>query len=322
MRELRRSAVMHLIKTAKCIAKGTSVEYLPITSYVYDKVFRYAYPEEELTVNVDGVRLTVPNKDTAIASGLVGGFYEPLQLAMFSALCHLSSAFIDVGANIGLYTCVAARSLPADGLVIAFEPIPENFFYLKANLTQNDQVPEVRIEQMALGEEDRFATIHLDGQMGKHSISKSNANGGDGQRLEVAMRCLDSYYQQAAISRADLLKIDVEGYDGHVLHGAKNVLDKFKPTIFVEFNPRALRNCGFDPKQLIETVCALYEEVYVIDEKRHTIRRSSRANLLALESRNVDAACYTNLVAATKREHISVIEHFVVNPKERSMPSQ
>ena len=322
MREFRRSAVMHLIKTAKWIAKGTSVEYLPITSYVYGKVFRYAYPDEELTVNIDGVRLAVPNKDTAMVSGLVGGFYEPLQLAIFNELCHLSSNFIDVGANIGLYACVAARSLPADGLVVAFEPIPENFSYLKANLAQNGQVPEVRIEQMALGEEDRFVTMYLDGQIGKHSISKSNTNGGDGQRLEVAMRCLDSYYQEAAISRADLIKIDVEGYDGYVLHGAKNILEEFKPTIFVEFNPRALRNCGFNPKQLIETTCSLHEEVFIIDEKRHIIHRSSPSDLLALESHSVDAASYTNLVAATKREHIAAIENFLVNPRKRWTLSQ
>lgn len=315
MPELRRSAVLRLIKAAKWVAKGTSVEYLPITAYVYGKVFRYAYPDEELTVDVDGVRLTVPNRDTAMVSGLVGGCYEPLQLAMFNALCPLSSTFIDVGANIGLYTCLAARSLPADGLAIAFEPIPENFSCLKANLRQNGQVPGVRLEQAALGEEDRSATIHLDGQIGKHSISKSNTNGGDGQRLDVTMRSLDSYCREAAIGRVDLIKIDVEGYDGYVLHGARNLLGRFKPSVFVEFNPRALRNCGFDPKQLIETLCTFHEEVFVIDEKHYTVRRSSRSDLLALESRNVDAASYTNLVAATKREHVSVIKHFVTDPR-------
>lgn len=313
---------MQMIKTAKWVIKGRSVEYLPITSYVYGKVFRYAYPDEELTVNLDGVRLTVPNKDTAMVSGLVGGCYEPLQLAVFKALCHLSSTVIDVGANVGLYACTAARNLPADGLVIAFEPIPDNFSYLEANLAQNTQVPEVRIEQMALGEDDRTATIHLDDQIGKHSISKSNTNGGDGQSLDVAMRSLDSYYKQASISQVDLIKIDVEGCDGYVLHGGKSILDQLKPTIFVEFNPRALRNCRFDPKQLIETICTLHEEVFIIDEKRHTIYRTSRAELLALESRNVDAACYTNLVAATKREHIAAIEEFTVNPRKGRLPSR
>jgi FkbM family methyltransferase len=302
---------MHLIKTAKRVGKGTSIEYHPITSYIYGRVLRYAYPEDELAVNVDGVRLTVPNKDTAMVSGLVGGFYEPLQLAIFKALCHLSSTVIDVGANIGLYTCVAARSLPADGLIVAFEPIPDNFSYLKMNLAQNGQIPDVRIEQTALGEQDGTVTIHLDDQIGKHSISKSNTNGGDGRNLQVSMRSLDSYCQQTAIGRADLIKIDVEGYDGFVLHGAKNMLDEFKPTVFVEFNPRALRNCGFDPKQLIETMCASHEEVFIVDEKRCTVHRSAQADLLALESRKVDAACYTNLIGASNREHISAIERFM-----------
>jgi FkbM family methyltransferase len=307
---------MYLIKMAKFACKGTSVQRLPITSYIYGRVFRYAYPEEELTVDVDGVRLTVPNRDITIVPGLVGGFYEPRQLAIFRALCDLSSTFIDVGANVGLYTCLAARSLPVDGLVIAFEPIPENVSYLKANLAQNGQEPEVRIEQAALGEADRIVTIHLDNQIGTHSISKSNTNGSDGRSLQVSMRSLDSYYLQNAISRADLIKIDAEGYDGYVLHGAKNMLTHFKPTIFVEFNPRALWNCGFNPKQLIETICTLHEEVFVIDDKYQAIHRSSQAELLALESRNIDGTWYSNLVAVTKREHIAAIEHFVANPRK------
>jgi hypothetical protein len=57
----------------------------------------------------------------------------------------------------------------------------------------------------------------------------------------------------------------------------------------------------------------LYDEVFIIDEKHRTIHRSSRADLLALESRSVAAACYTNLVAVGKTEHLAAIEHFMAN---------
>jgi FkbM family methyltransferase len=313
MREVRRSAVLRLIGTARRVCKGTPVQRLAITSYLYGRTFRYAYPEDELTVDVGGIRLTVPNKDITIVPGLVGGFYEPVQVAIFRALCSVSSSFVDVGANIGLYTCLAARDLPADGLIVSFEPIPENVSYLKANVVQNNHRPDVRIEQAAVGEADRTVTIHLDNQIGTHSISRSNTSGGAGKSLQVPMRSLDSYCRESALQGIDLIKIDVEGYDGHTLHGAQNMLERFKPTILVEFSPQALRNCGFAPNRLIETVCDLHEEVFIIDEKHQSIHRSSRAELLTLASRNAGRVWHSNLVAVTKREHLAAMSRLVAD---------
>jgi FkbM family methyltransferase len=132
---------------------------------------------------------------------------------------------VDVGANIGYYLLLLARAVGPDGKVSCFEPDPENLAELERNVRLNG-LANVRIHPAAVGAENK--TVELRG-----GINSTIAPGGE---LRVPLVSLDS-----AVTRpVDFLKIDVEGYEGYVLAGARQILIQDRPNLFLEIHPSQL----------------------------------------------------------------------------------
>lgn len=130
----------------------------------------------------------------------------------------------DIGANTGIYTVLACRSVGANGRVFSFEPATMNLFYLNENIRANHFVNCEIIPK---------AVSNLDGTvqfgLGKEScLGKILADG----LLRVPSTSLDSFVSSGR-PVPQLLKIDVEGGEYDVLSGALKVLLKAKPTIFL-----------------------------------------------------------------------------------------
>lgn len=138
--------------------------------------------------------------------------------------------FVDVGANIGLYTLPASRIVKATGRVIAIEPSPINRARLQENLTLNS-ISTVHVEPCALGEtpgelsfsdEDALAHVELAGSGPK-----------------VPVKTFDSITPQTEIA---LMKVDVEGFELSVFRGAIQTMQAgHLPVILFEMNHSHLR---------------------------------------------------------------------------------
>ncbi|MGV3660394.1 MAG: FkbM family methyltransferase [Prosthecobacter sp.] len=137
--------------------------------------------------------------------------------------------FVDVGANIGLYTLPAARIVKG-GRVVAVEPSPINRARLQENLALNG-ISTVQVEPCALGEipgelsfsdEDALAHVEL---------------AGNGPRVPV--KTFDSLAPQEEIT---LMKVDVEGFELSVFRGAIQTMQAGRlPVILFEMNHSYLR---------------------------------------------------------------------------------
>jgi hypothetical protein len=70
----------------------------------------------------------------------------------------------------------------------------------------------------------------------------------------VSIRCieLDQYVRQAALTRVDFIKCDVEGAELHVLRGAKRTLEKFQPTVLLENEDRLTQAFGYTPADVVQ----------------------------------------------------------------------
>lgn len=141
--------------------------------------------------------------------------------------------FYDVGANVGLYTCLA-RDRIEDGEVVAFEPNPHAFPRLQKNVGLNDQ--NVILKQLALSDEnDPDAELALTA-CSNPSGASALATGGEDQKehfdnrwggmntLSVEMRTGDSLIANGGLPQPTVLKIDVEGAEMNVLHGLQDTL--------------------------------------------------------------------------------------------------
>jgi FkbM family methyltransferase len=310
MQSWRGRASSGVIRVARRLIANTPIQRLPLTTAIYRRVFRLGYPSDEVSISFRGVNLTLPTGDVTIVPGLIGGYYEKIELDVFERLCATSRSVVDVGANIGLFSCLAASRLPAGGSVVSFEPIPANLRYLRQNLERNGFTEQVVVEATAVGEHEGSIEIFLvEGSIGTHSASSRNALD-SANSVTVPVVNLDAY-ARSMTGRIDVLKVDVEGYEGHVLRGARGVLTEQRPTLFIEYVPVHLTNCGFPPRELLDIVFDTYELVYLVDDVRGTIQRRAKADLLDRSHEHKNA----NLIAVDARahpEHAAAVESFSV----------
>lgn len=160
------------------------------------------------------------------------GRYEESTVALMSRLLGPGDSVVDVGANVGYLTLLAARLVGPTGSVIAFEPLPQARAWLERNVALN-RFAHVTVRGEAVA--DRSATVSLVVGPAHHTSTSSlmaPAHGGD--RIEVACTRLDDAVPEKA--RVTLIKVDVEGAEHLVLLGATRVLGACAPHVIVELN--------------------------------------------------------------------------------------
>ncbi len=125
---------------------------------------------------------------------------------------------VDVGAQYADYSILANKKYGAR--VVAFEPLSENYNKAMELITKNKA--DINLYQTALSDDTYIETIHYNGDM--LFVDK---NGIKSQQIKFIT--LDSLYLEP-----DILKIDVEGYEMHVLRGAIDTIREYHPRIIIE----------------------------------------------------------------------------------------
>ena len=134
------------------------------------------------------------------------------EMAFLLHFLRVNDQFIDVGANIGAYSILAASQIGCK--TIAFEPSEKNYSILQANLHLNNLQEFIEIHNFALGEKNETKTIGTKGAL----TYITNNQDLDLQKIEIQR--LDDFAEYAQI-----IKIDVEGFEEFVLKGAEQVLN-------------------------------------------------------------------------------------------------
>jgi len=123
--------------------------------------------------------------------------------------------FVDIGANIGEFTILASRVIGAKS--IAIEPLPEIIARLSDQLLINDVCDSVSILPLAVG--DTIGSVYLTNK--RDSMDRVTLNSESPEMLQVSASTLDLCL---AGEGPYFIKIDVEGYEWHVLNGARRIL--------------------------------------------------------------------------------------------------
>jgi FkbM family methyltransferase len=193
----------------------------------------------------------------------VDGRYEPNEMFAMSRLIGPGMCVVDVGANAGIFTLMAASLAGEGGSVHAFEPSPRDRERLLANVSIN-ALKNVHVHSQALGREAGKATLEVAGSdhpghntIGGFAYSADTRAGS----IEVDLMSLDDFAQ--GLTRLDLLKIDVEGSETSVLQGARETLRKFRPIIVAEAYDPSLRQLGTSASELLQLVRSYDYEIRV-----------------------------------------------------------
>jgi len=163
--------------------------------------------------------------------------YEPPALTpVIETFLRPGSAFVDVGANIGIYTAWASRLVGAEGRVLAFEPVPATRSDLESVIRAN-RLQNVTVVAKALGAEPgEIALWVTPGASGLTTALLPTAGSGTAsraQRVEVSVATLDDELARHNLVNPVLIKIDVEGLEMAVLKGAMGVLASARPPAVV-----------------------------------------------------------------------------------------
>ncbi|AWN48789.1 FkbM family methyltransferase [Methylobacterium terrae] len=209
----------------------------------------------KMNVNFAGRSFEIDSSDgmDAVAQQLAAGSYEaPLPFVMMATLVRVEGAFIDVGANTGIYSVMASVFAP-DRKVVAFEPLPSVLSILRKNLAINNLQDRVTIHEVALSDRNGVASLHLPDP--HHGLVETSAS-------------LESEFKQAhsiidvPVKRFDdmnisdfigVIKADIEGHEYAFLNGARETIMRDRPIIFAEVVGPArrgpmnalLRNIGY-----------------------------------------------------------------------------
>lgn len=176
------------------------------------------------------------------AAGAGGGasvyfdLVEPDQTRRVVEALRPRQVFYDVGANVGYYSLIASRVVGDEGRVVCFEPFLENVNHLYRHVHLNrlhnvDVLPVacssgVGMTGFILG--DNGALGHISGV----NDGGGSDNGFAGDACWVPTFSLDEFALRSGRWPA-IIKIDVEGAELLVLHGAERILERCKPTIFL-----------------------------------------------------------------------------------------
>lgn len=173
-----------------------------------------------------------------IALRWLSPWYEPDVRKVIKRIVRPGWTCADVGANVGIITELLAQLVGQHGLVVAFEPYPENILELSRNVARKKYQGRVRIENIAVsdGSSDNLWLFPGPGRgCTEWNIIGDDLDGNKTKpELMVRAASLDSLFPKN--SRLDFVKIDVEGGGAKVLAGMKRLLRTTRPIVLMEFH--------------------------------------------------------------------------------------
>lgn len=171
-------------------------------------------------------------KDIYLGRSLIKyGEFSEVEWQLFDQMLQPGAVVVEVGANMGAFTVPIAKKVGRGGMVYAFEPQMSVFQQLCANLALNDLV-NVQAFNAGCGETSDWLTLKRPDparELNFGGLSLDALTGAGGVRVRV--EALDEVLDPKAIH---LLKADVEGMEAQVVRGARGLIEKMRPILYLE----------------------------------------------------------------------------------------
>lgn len=205
--------------------------------------------------------------------GLAG--WEPETLPVFLGLVTPGRVVLDVGANTGLFSLLAARLSPK-ATVHAFEPVPRVFAMLQSNVARNALV-NVVCHPLALTDSPGKVSMYVPSDEVPLMASTLPDWQPGSARIGVEATTVDRFVEDHCISDVDLIKIDTEGTEDQVIGGATRTLATQQPFVICE-----VLQLGNTAQRLDEQMNALGYQFFLLDE--HGPVRTDRVRGAAIDA--------------------------------------
>jgi FkbM family methyltransferase len=250
-----------LIMGKKTIGKSKFIHKYSIFGRVSNKLYDFAYSEEEVRINYRGIDIVIPGneRDDICRTLHLTGDYEPKTTDFILDWLDSDAVFIDIGAHIGSHTVLAAKEIGPDGHVYSFEPSPRSFPYLKKNVEINSLKEKTTIDNRAVS--DMSGEMELKQAPSPSNDSVVNEHSGSTVIETVSLDELE-------FERVDIIKMDIEGSEPYALKGMRRILSTYKPLIIMEFGPQMWED---DPRQVLSKIIDKGYAIGTVENPSETI---------------------------------------------------
>ena len=205
------------------------------------------------------------------------GYYNLQMVPYIRSKLGPGMVFLDIGANIGEISMVAAKCVGDKGCVIAFEPISSISDILELNITRNN-LSQVVVERSGISNVVSSG-IPIYKSCGQEQFEEENDGLGtivctESNRVPVeyiSTTTIDYYIEAHEFKRIDLIKIDVEGAELQCLMGASNTLHRFKPDLIVEVQDSTANAAGYEARDILEYLAQFGYNFYRFERNGKTL---------------------------------------------------
>ncbi len=184
-------------------------------------------------------------KDSILSRFIQRGGFEEDEIKYVLKSLIVGDTFIDIGANIGLFSLLASKKIGDKGKVICFEPAPETYRRLNENIELN-HIKNIESRNVGLSDKDDELKFYISdtGFDAWNSFAPTN-DYKLRKSIDIKVSTLDKELENLDKSTIKLIKIDVEGWEKFVLQGGKSFFENYSPIVMVEFTEENTFNAGY-----------------------------------------------------------------------------
>jgi FkbM family methyltransferase len=239
----------------------------------------------------EGATIHLNPADPVISGALMLNIYERLETAFFLSVCMPGSVFLDVGANCGYYTGLFLSRADRHSRVVALEPDPQCFPFLKRTAAANGATEATCLQVAAADASGTACLYRNDDNRGDNRLYRNDLATSS---CLVQVTTADNILDELNILEANLVKIDVQGYEASVLRGMRRVIERTsRMIILTEFWPSGLEQAGDNPVAMLDFLSANGFAVFHLNRYSRLVRIADRSAFI----RGYPGRRYTNIVA-------------------------
>lgn len=262
---MNKAPLFRLFQMTYKILSKTPLRRIPGMLELSNKIFRRVWPKgsvidvqgNKMYIDINEARPALRYTFQAYGMNLV---HEEETTRLFRQVVHPEDVVLDLGANIGYFTILAAGLVGPHGKVYCFEPEPTNFKYLTKNIALND-LSNVDAHQKAVsdsnGEVELFICTY---DSGHHTINRfdgieayARGRAYERQAISIEAVCIDDFLKGRA-DKVNVIKMDVEGAEALALEGMRRTLLDNDVKVFLEYFPLLIRKMGSDEKRYVNSL--------------------------------------------------------------------
>lgn len=288
-----RGILFFLFKKLYRLLSNKGLEKVPGTTRAFTFLLQRLRPRGISLAKIQGIQMYI-NADYNLGGvlWLIIKDYEKWETELVKEIISEGMTVADIGANVGYYSLIAAKLVGNNGKVYAFEPEPENYELLVRNIEINGYTNVVPVNKAVSNECGKTKLFINRVSSSRHSFSQNNVTDEAGS-VEVEIITLDEFFKG---EKVDFIKMDVEGAEGLILDGARQILSQDRLTIIMEFWPTGLNNLGTDPLGLLCKLQKIGFTIKLIDKTTRFLQPAEIIEIIELRNKELgEDSCGTHV---------------------------